>query len=558
MYIQENSKIDRLDNCELEVDVTTGYHHLFNGTINIISRNDYTGAATYKYHTEGEDTFYLQMKDIKMVPIQSNQRRKTKLAVPEQTFAYTNISEEMGFKIHQGFLYKGDVSLYATRKSLLMDGQIKLELDLPYYDTWFYYENSEADQQEIRIPYDQIKPVASDAVFDAGLFYDHDNNSVYISFFSDLIPRKDIPIMRPEGELYYDPTTLSYCLNEGFKLTDENFSGSSITLHKETLDMSFEGKFFLAEPDENFVFDVGGKASSNLLQSRFKMQAFVVLNYNIHKDAIEKMYEDVIQVKNQLKIPVADSDQPALIQRVSELIGDELAMDYEKKSRTSDVSLISMSSYLEAALVLSKVNLKWSTDQKAWYSDRGKLGISNIGKGNINAELEGFLELRKTEEGDVISFFFKVASDCWYWGSYHQNEMKLYSSNYEFNKIIIEKSKASKVKRGEFLFTLGDDYEVSSFVNEFRKEYYGIREQYQLDFSILTEQSMLDNKEEALDEIFEETEEPPALEEEEEEEKKEETDNRRAKRKKRKNKSDDSEKNIDSLPQPDPNDDEGF
>ena len=70
---------------------------------------------------------------------------------------------------------------------------------------------------------------------------------------------------------------------------------------------------------------------------------------------------------------------------------------------------------LAKPLVFSTVNLKWSQKFKAFHSV-GSLGLSNIGKNDINGAFEGFMEIRKNEDGtQVFHVFYKVSPDAWYY-----------------------------------------------------------------------------------------------------------------------------------------------
>jgi hypothetical protein len=135
---------------------------------------------------------------------------------------------------------------------------------------------------------------------------------------------------------------------------------------------------------------------------------------------------------------------------------------------------------LAKPLVFSSVNLKWSQKFKAFYST-GNLGLSNIGKYDINGAFDGFMELRKNEDGtQVFHVFFKVSPDAWYYYGYEDNRLMVQSSDPAFNELIAKKSNASKAKVGELVFIPGSDQETLAFISRFRKDYLGIESDYDL------------------------------------------------------------------------------
>ena len=90
------------------------------------------------------------------------------------------------------------------------------------------------------------------------------------------------------------------------------------------------------------------------------------------------------------------------------------------------------------------------------------------------------MEIRKTENGEVVNVFLKISSS-WYYLGFSDNRLVLYSNNDEFNDIIKNKTNVAKAKIGEYVFILGEMNEVQNFVDEFRKVYYDIDEPFELD-----------------------------------------------------------------------------
>jgi len=123
-------------------------------------------------------------------------------------------------------------------------------------------------------------------------------------------------------------------------------------------------------------------------------------------------------------------------------------------------------------LVFSNVALKWSSEHNAFYSE-GKLGMSNIGRNDINGAFEGFMEVKKTEDGGpVFHAFIKASPEAWYYFGLEDNRLLVHSSNSEFNSIVSKKTNAGKAKIGEVAFIPGSDDETLAFINRFRQQYF--------------------------------------------------------------------------------------
>jgi hypothetical protein len=172
-------------------------------------------------------------------------------------------------------------------------------------------------------------------------------------------------------------------------------------------------------------------------------------------------------------------DATDLLYKIADIVGERAAKDYEARSLQSYVPLATVPG-LAKPLVFSLANLKWSQRTKAFYSE-GNLGISNIGRNDINAAFEGFMEIRRNEDGSpVFHVFVKASPEAWFYFGYEDNRLMAHSALPPFNDIIAKKTNAAKAKVGELVFIPGSDEEVLAFINRFRQEYYGIEAGYDL------------------------------------------------------------------------------
>jgi len=63
VLILENAKIGQLKNTTIVLDTLNGYHRLTNGVVDIVSRKEFSGYATYQYVNSISDTFAIKMTD---------------------------------------------------------------------------------------------------------------------------------------------------------------------------------------------------------------------------------------------------------------------------------------------------------------------------------------------------------------------------------------------------------------------------------------------------------------------------------------------------------------
>src|SRR5690606_40572426 len=77
-----------------------------------------------------------------------------------------------------GMFYKGDMTMYATRPALQLDGYIKLDIrKLKNYDTWIEYSQS-GDETEVVLDFEKAVDEEGKRI-SAGLHFGSADNSLY-------------------------------------------------------------------------------------------------------------------------------------------------------------------------------------------------------------------------------------------------------------------------------------------------------------------------------------------------------------------------------------------
>ena len=475
LTVLENSELQPLENATLVIDTLNGYHNLSDGNITIMSRNEFVGDATYDL-VAAADTFGIKFNSFELEMV-SNGRKKEKL----QTVSRGTIEEADRIMVSPRMIFKGTATMFATNQALELDGFVKLDLrKISGYDTWIEYK-SISDTQQVIIDYNQI--VTSDGTDpSSGLHFDAGDYSLYPTFVSERKSLGDEDFFLPQGMLLFDEQANVFKIEEASKSSGNSFSGRSFTYDEENAKVTFEGPLQFLSPNTTQVrLTAAGKGEGNLETNEFNLNAFLVFDYDLPVPAMTSMALDIQDLIERLGLPEAHDDKTKLLYKASEIIGERAANLYDEKSQGDYVSLVSMSNELAKALAISDIDLVWSETDKAFYTPLdAKIGISNIFRDDINAMIDGFVEIRKTENGEIINLFLKISSS-WYYLGFSENRLVLYSNNEEFNEIIKSKTNVAKAKIGEYVFILGEMNEVQNFVDEFRKVYYDIDEPFELD-----------------------------------------------------------------------------
>ncbi|MDZ7647684.1 MAG: hypothetical protein U5K54_11185 [Cytophagales bacterium] len=479
VLILENAKIGQLKNTVIILDTLNGYHRLTEGVVDIISRKEFAGYATYQYINAVNDTFAIKMTDFRLEPITEETRNKKQRGGPlMQTVGNGAVIESNNILVSPRIFYKGDMTMFATKPALQLHGFVKLDLKkIKNYSTWLQYTQS-GDEKDIYLNFDNsITEEGRKA--DAGLHFAEDND-LYITFVFDKKDPGDDDFFLPSGSLYYEKESKEFRIEDRQKAAGEKLTGKVFAYNEEKQEVRFEGPINFFKGSKDFNLTASALGSGNLETNDIKMNSFVMADMNIPTMAYQLMATNIIEVINNEGVKEEGlGDQTDLLYKIADIVGERAVKDYEQRSLQSYTPLASVPGLLKP-LVIANASLKWSQEHKSFYSE-GLLGISHMGKYDINGAFEGFMEIRKNEDGaPVFHLFIKASPESWYYFGMEDNRLMVHSSLPTFNDLIIKKTNASKAKIGELVYIPGTDDETLAFINRYRQIYYGLEAPYDL------------------------------------------------------------------------------
>jgi hypothetical protein len=479
VLIHENAKIGTLRNTTIIIDTLNAYHRLTEGVVDVISRKEFSGYATYQYVNFLNDTFAIKMTDFHLEPVEATTKRtgRRQSTATLQTVATGAVAEKENLVLGAGMFYKGDMIMYATKPALRLSGSIKLDIKrIKNYNSWIRYEQS-GDETEVLIDFDNAL-TEDGARARAGLHFAAADNALYISFMNERLTEDD-DFFKPSGTLHYDVESKEYKIEDVEKAAGNKLSGKVFSYNDETASVRFEGPVEFFKPTKDFGITASAIGQGNMETNEIRMNALVMMNTNAVSTAFDLVAADLVKVIKSEGAEEGIGDLTELLYKMADLVGERLAQEYDKQSAQGYVSLATLPPTAKP-LTFANVNLKWSPEQKAFYSE-GTLGLSNINRTDINAAFEGFMEIKREDDGSAeFNVFFKASPDSWYYFGYENNRLLMYSSNSEFNLTVAKRTNSGKAKIGETVFIPGTEDETLEFINRFRKTYLGLQVPYNL------------------------------------------------------------------------------
>jgi hypothetical protein len=467
LSIDSKGKINPLKKARIEIDTLNTSHRLRDAEIKINSRNHFEGSATYQYITARKDTFNIKMQNFELHEIgaatEGKQRKNSEAqnaVVKYYTTARADIKEADNLILSPRIQYKGGINLIAYEPSLKLEGFVKpvLKFRKDFQSSWIVY--NEAPGENIAIKIDKNLKNEHELPLSVGLHY-NEARGMYMSFLSAKDSDGDEDIYLAQGAMNFDEDSKSFKVTPppgADGLIDES---NILKFDDKTGLANFSGPLKLTNAD---WMQASGIVEAQVDSSRYSFNTLLVLKMAALEPVLQPLAAKIVEINlEEQNSTAADDDFEQQNRKLAALIGAKQTDAFVKLTAAGYKPLFEASPLLDAPIVLSNINLNWSAVHGAYYS-QGPIGVSHFGKNNINAQMEGVMEIRRTADGDEFSLYLQASPDVWYYFDYRQNELGLVSSMLDFNDQITAKSK--NVKSKMTLVSLGTE-EKDMFVNRF-------------------------------------------------------------------------------------------
>lgn len=502
--VRENAQIDSLINCELVMDTTNEYHYFHDGKVKIYGRKRFEGEGIYNYVNFGADTMEILFDNFSWV-----ENILSKKETEMHTVCKGNIAASDSIFVAPNVLYTGKATLYSDQKTLGFEGAVTLGMTgiLKIEHPLKYISNPSDTRLMIEVNNPQIK---GGKLLHSGFFQSR-NGKVYSKFLDTKKNAADHIIVESKGHLTADFDLHIYKIGPWDKIEEKQFQGPLTTYKEKQEEIKFEGPLDIVTiPEVNakeVSFKTSGIITHSLKDSVIDLNTLLVAYFDVPSGVYDAAAERMKAVLELIGKESANSQSYELKVKIANLYGDQVANEWEKKAANPNFDLAHLHHThheLQKGIVFSKVEMKWSNQYNAWYSV-GKLGLSNINKTNIDAMVDGYVEIRATPMGNVVNIYFEANAENWFLFSYNDAGLILASSNNDFNETVASKQNINKNEpKGIYYFGQGNMMDKTMFINKFKAKYLGIGS---ADFQDDFEEEIMEEgfyEEETQEDIFEE------------------------------------------------------
>ncbi|MCP4521666.1 MAG: hypothetical protein GY827_08260, partial [Cytophagales bacterium] len=477
VFINQEERMRPFSDAVITIDTLNQYHRLFDGNIEVLSRSRFEGQATYAYRNIQGDTLPIKFNKFELVE-EKLSRKKT----ITYTLATGHVFEQDSFLIGPRMQYKGQATMYSNKRLLDLEGEIKIKLKgTVSQPDWLVYENKE-DIDEIRIDLENQPEPQNGKTRYVGLHFSSSYRTYYGTFVGPKTAERDFTVFSATGTAIYDEKHDQFDVGPLLRLREDSLGNKQyeggVFIYNEGEDMfDYDGNFKLllqtSNSKEGIALDFAGHGKNKILDTTLSLKGMGFIQYDIPALAYDAMGLDVKNMSAGLSLPPAldnDGMTDTLYANIANLSDEKTVRKYIEKSKVAYVPLNTASKEFSKGILLSHVNLEWSKKHKSWYST-GKIGISGIGKHDINSEVTGYLEVKPSADNNKVVLYLELEEGYWYYFTFHKNKLETVGYKQEYNDAI--SSKAKEQKYDEYALLLGEERQARRFVRRFREVYWG-------------------------------------------------------------------------------------
>ncbi len=454
VIIRRRAKIDPLQGASILANFTTQYHNIQNAVVTPLSRKRYSATGEYYYLDENKKPQLIKLTSISV-------------DTTFQTVATGSISSIDEFFLSPHFEYQGDVDLLANEKFLTFRGSTRIIHNCDGLDRNWMNFTASINPEEVLIPVDTTLTDNRGKNVEIGMNLANEPYEIYGTFLSATRDEKDLPVITSRGFLTFNKGSQTYEVGSREKLQQKNLPGNFVSLAKESCELSAKGRLELGEKLGQFEVITLGKLDFKPANEKVDIQASMVLDFYFNDDALAKMEEYLSKAPDLKPVDFTKSNYEYAVRELMGLTESDKVISELSLSG----SLKRIPDALSKSLFISDIDLTWDPALESFVS-RGDIGIASIGKKQFFRKVPGKIVVEKKLSGDVVHIYLEVDDANWYYFNYSRGLLQAFSSDKDFNNILMEtkedkRKKAGEKKEFDFTYMLGSRSKQTIFADTF-------------------------------------------------------------------------------------------
>lgn len=452
--IRRNAEMDPLTNAVVTANFVTKHHRIYNATVDIKAKRNYSATGDYDYVDEAGKPFKIRLQNVNV-------------DTAYQTYARGRITEEEGFQLSPAFDFFGDVLLLASEKELTFTGTTRIMHDCPGLTRNWMRFSGKVDPAEVFIPVGDTLTDDKGLSIGNGVFLTNDDPfKTYGTFLSRKQDKNDRTIIAGRGLLYFDKAKREYLIGPKDKIRQRNLPGDLVSLSNSDCRLSADGHITYGVDLGRVKLDGYGTLEQTSDKGTTARTALYA-DFHFLENALEKMTADILAYPDQKQVDITKTPYEKSLREIlglerSDKLISELSIKGEIKRLPDE---------LQKALMLCDVEMAWNNDDQAWQS-QGLIGLGTVLKKPVFRQLKGKVEVQRKRSGDVMTILLMLDDQTYWFFQYSRNYLYAYSSSSEFNTMLTEAKDDKRVlesKKDEpaYQFIVTNKRKVDEFRDRF-------------------------------------------------------------------------------------------
>ncbi|MCF8369685.1 MAG: hypothetical protein K9G76_11650 [Bacteroidales bacterium] len=435
IVINPEAKLNTIADAKILANTVTRYHEIYDAVVDIKGRKNYNGIGNYDYVDENKQRQQVFLK-------------KLSVDATYQSIGNGSVSDTMGFKLNKDFYFTGNINLSANNEFLNFDGGFKIrEQCTRGLRKWVKF-NTDIDPDEIYINIAKDLFTLKQEKLESAIMFSNEQNKFYSGFLDEKQAPSDQKVFAADGFIRYDRIMDQYDIGSQERLKGLTLEGNQLSLSRKQCILKGKGALDLGASLGRVKLDTYGQVNYYMIPDSASFEVVQLFDFPFDNKALEIMTEEI----NMKNLQGLNTNTPVFIKALNDIMGAEKA-----EKIVSDLSLFGkfrkFPDELKKTLVFGDLKFKWNYATRSFIS-YGKIGLSSIGKDQVNKYVNGTIEIARKRTGDVVNIYIEFDNGkSWYFFNYRNNLMQTISSNMDYNNYIRElkddKRTVKKDKEGE-------------------------------------------------------------------------------------------------------------
>jgi hypothetical protein len=456
--ILPGGNLDTLYKAQIIADTNSRYHKIYDATLFVASRKNYTGTGKYDYR-------YGDMKMIiNLSKIGVKEDKLNKKKTDYTTFAEGLIEESDTFKIHPDIDFKGMASFTAKDTGVTFDGFAKMKIGTVQTD-WFSFKDK-IDPNNFILHYENpVTPDNDTLTAGFGYTFSGDSSGMYLRLMTPQKSADDIKIFTTKGILKHNPDKKQYSLGNENKVLNGAPTGNVLIYDEKKKTAVAEGKVNLELQLNPASLITSGTITYKIDSNKYSLKLLAGLNLPVEKTLITQFANDVNSFS--FDKPNVDVNNSSFESAYAEMFSEK---NYKSKlEELRKTGTFPLPKEMGSNIIFSHLNLVYDPNFQI-YRSVGPIGIAYIGEVPVMKMISGTIEFGQRKFNDFFNIYLESSFNDWYFISYQNNTLQMVSSKEDFNKLLaaIPASKRqipiTKDKKFFFLYTIGTAGSKESFL----------------------------------------------------------------------------------------------